>query len=58
MDHVDCSECKGTRLRKESLYFKVNDKNIAELAHMDIVDLEKWFQDLHKHLSKNQLKIA
>jgi len=58
MDHVDCSECNGTRLRKESLNFKVNDKNIAELAHMDIVDLAKWFQDLHKHLSKNQLKIA
>jgi len=58
MDHVDCSECKGTRLRKESLYFKVNDKNIAELAQMDIVDLAVWFQNLEKHLSKNQLKIA
>jgi len=58
MDHVDCSDCKGARLRKESLYFKVNDKNIAELAHMDIIDLSEWFHDLHKHLSKTQLKIA
>ncbi|MFK5981628.1 MAG: excinuclease ABC subunit UvrA [Flavobacteriaceae bacterium] len=58
MDHVDCLDCHGARLRKESLYFKVNDKNIAELAHMDIVDLSEWFHDLHKHLSKTQLKIA
>ncbi len=58
MDHVDCPECQGTRLRKESLYFKVNDKNIAELAHMDIVDLAKWFESLHKNISGNQLKIA
>ncbi len=58
MDHVDCPECKGTRLRKESLYFKVNEKNIAELAHLDIVDLAKWFDSLHKNISGNQLKIA
>ena len=58
MDHIDCPECGGARLRKESLFFKVNDKNIAELAHMDIVDLAVWFHDLENHLSKNQLKIA
>ncbi len=58
MDHVDCSECKGARLRKESLYFKVNDKSIADLAHMDILELADWFSNLHKRLSKNQLKIA
>ncbi len=58
MDHVDCPECNGARLRKESLYFKVNDKNIAELAHMDIIDLAKWFQTLSKNISGNQLKIA
>ena len=58
MDHVDCPECNGTRLRKESLYFKVNGKNIAELAHMDILDLAKWFQTLGKKISGNQLKIA
>ncbi len=58
MDHVDCSECNGARLRKESLYFKVNDKSIADLAHMDIVDLADWFKNLNKHLSKTQLKIA
>ncbi|MCF6306833.1 MAG: excinuclease ABC subunit UvrA [Flavobacteriaceae bacterium] len=58
MDHVDCSECNGARLRKESLYFKVNDKSIADLAHMDILELADWFNNLHKRLSKNQLKIA
>ena len=58
MDHVDCPECNGTRLRKESIYFKVNGKNIAELAQMDIVDLAKWFKDLDKNITGNQLKIA
>lgn len=58
MDHVDCAECNGARLRKESLYFKVNGKSIADLAHMDILDLADWFQGLAKELSSNQLKIA
>ena len=58
MDHVDCTACNGARLRKESLYFKVNGKSIADIAHMDIVDIAGWFQKLDKHLSKNQLKIA
>ena len=58
MDHVDCTECNGARLRKESLYFKVSGKSIADLAHMDIVDIADWFQNLEKNLSKTQLKIA
>lgn len=58
MDKIPCPECNGTRLRKESLYFKVNGKNIAELAHMDVVELKEWFANLEKNLSKTQLKIA
>ena len=58
MDKIDCPECNGTRLRKESLYFRVNGKNIAELAHMDVVELAEWFKNLEKHLSETQLKIA
>ena len=58
MDKVECPVCEGSRLRKESLYFKVNSKNIAELANADIVDLAEWFKKLPKHLEKNQLKIA
>lgn len=58
MDKVSCPECGGSRLRKESLYFKVNGKNIAELAHMDVVELAAWFQQLENELSDTQLKIA
>ncbi|NNK53827.1 MAG: excinuclease ABC subunit UvrA [Flavobacteriaceae bacterium] len=58
MDKISCPDCEGSRLRKESLYFKVNGKNIAELAHMDVVELAEWFNDLEEHLSETQLKIA
>jgi excinuclease ABC subunit A len=58
MDKVDCSECHGARLRQESLYFKINDQNIAELANKDIIDLAEWFKELPKSLSKKQFKIA
>ncbi len=58
MDKIPCPECNGTRLRKESLYFKVNGKNIAELANMDVVELAEWFGNLDKNLSETQLKIA
>lgn len=58
MDKVTCPECEGSRLKKESLYFKINNKNIAELANADIIELAAWFNDLHKHLSEKQFKIA
>ncbi|MGK0176044.1 MAG: excinuclease ABC subunit A, partial [Ulvibacter sp.] len=58
MDEISCPECNGSRLRKESLYFKVNGKNIAELAGMDVIELTEWFKYIEKNLSKNQLKIA
>ena len=58
MDKVECPVCQGSRLKKESLYFKINNKNIAELANTDIVDLADWFDNLNDHLSEKQLKIA
>lgn len=58
MDKIPCPECDGTRLRKESLFFKVNGKNIAELSNMDVVELAEWFKDLEKNISETQLKIA
>ena len=58
MDKVDCPVCEGKRLRKESLYFKIYDKNIAELSLMDIEDLAKWFVGLEKKLSEKQNQIA
>lgn len=58
MDRIGCPTCEGSRLRKESLNFKINEKNIAELAHMDIAELAGFFKDLQKKLKGNQLKIA
>ncbi|WP_111309452.1 excinuclease ABC subunit UvrA [Confluentibacter sediminis] len=58
MDKIVCPVCEGSRLKKESLYFKINNKNIAELANTDIVELTSWFNDLHHHLSEKQLKIS
>ena len=58
MDKVKCPTCEGSRLQKESLYFKVNEQNIAELAEKDILELTDWFEKLPKKLSKNQWKIA
>ncbi|MDQ5929750.1 MAG: excinuclease subunit, partial [Bacteroidota bacterium] len=58
MDEVDCPVCKGSRLKIESNYFKINQKNITELCNMDISDLTVWFQDLEAHLSTKQMAIA
>jgi excinuclease ABC subunit A len=58
MDKVTCPTCEGSRLRKESLYFKVNALNIAELANKDINELAAWFDDLPNHLSDKQEQIA
>lgn len=58
MDKIVCPDCEGSRLKKESLYFKINEKNISELAHMDIVELGAWFHDLDNHLSEKQKAIA
>ncbi|WP_223550464.1 excinuclease ABC subunit UvrA [Aestuariivivens sp. NBU2969] len=58
MDKVTCPVCEGSRLKKESLYFKINHKNIAELAKIDIAELAQWFNDLENHLSKKQFKIS
>ena len=54
MDNIKCPTCEGSRLKKESLYFKINSKNIAELSEMDVVELAEWFKELPNHLSKNQ----
>lgn len=58
MDNNTCSTCEGSRLKKESLYFKINDKNIAELAQMDVIDLTTWVSHLEDNLSEKQLKIG
>ena len=58
MDENECSECHGTRLRKEVLYFKINGKSIGDLVQMDIVELHLWFSDLPNHLSDKQQTIS
>ena len=58
MDENDCPVCEGSRLRKESLYFRINDKNIGELVHMDINELFDWFKALPERLSEKQNAIA
>jgi len=58
MDEVTCNSCKGQRLKKESLHFKIDNLNISELANKDIVDLHKWFENLEDRLSENQKIIA
>lgn len=58
MDENNCTECEGTRLRKESLYFKLNGKNIGELVQMDVAELSEWFADLPNHLSEKQQVIS
>ena len=58
MDKIECPTCSGTRLKKESLYFKIDNKNIAELANLDISDLVALFEDLEDRLSEKQKKIG
>ena len=58
MDKVDCETCSGSRLKPESLCFKINNKNIQDLTSMDIEGLFKWFKNIDAKLSKTQHKIA
>ncbi|MFD2941968.1 excinuclease ABC subunit UvrA [Flavobacterium notoginsengisoli] len=58
MDEIPCPVCEGSRLKKEALFFRVNEKNITELCDMDISDLTTWFLDLNNHLTDKQLLIA
>jgi excinuclease ABC subunit A len=54
----DCPECEGARLKKEALFIKIDQKNIAQLAMMDITELEAWFQSLENRLNERQNLIA
>ena len=53
-----CSECGGSRLKKESLHFRVGDKNIAELSDMSISALSAWMGSVESVLTEKQQKIA
>ena len=53
-----CPVCQGKRLKKESLWFKIDGKNIAELSEMDLVKLLAWFSGIENRLSNKQNIIA
>ena len=53
-----CPECHGTRLKKESLYFRIADKNIGELSAMDIKELSVFLSDIEEKMTGKQKQIA
>ncbi len=58
MNHVDCPECKGGRLKKESLQFKIAEKTIADLANMDLLSLYRWFEKADENIAPKKLFIG
>ncbi len=58
MNHVACPVCGGTRLKKEAQWFRIDGKNIAEVANMDTLSLGKWIDELHTKLTERQNDIA
>ena len=55
---MTCPECNGQRLQKEPLHFKIDNKNISELAQLDVCELFDFFDDIEKRLTNRQLQIA
>ncbi len=58
MNETECPECHGQRLKKEALYFRLDGKNIAELAEMDVSTLSHWLDGLPHHLDEKQKEIS
>lgn len=58
MELKKCGTCEGARLKQESLWFKVDEKNIAELSNFNLSELILWFDGIEKRLSKKQNAIA
>lgn len=54
----ECPECKGQRLNREALSYRIWDKNIAELSSMDITDLKAWIEEVELHMTPKQKKIG
>ena len=55
---MTCPECNGHRLQQEPLHFKIDGKNISELAKLDICELSDFFENIEERLSSRQLQIA
>ena len=58
MNKIPCQKCNGTRLKKESLHFKIDNKNISELSEMSILELNEWFRNIETRLNSKQNIIA
>ncbi|MDB5207600.1 MAG: uvrA [Flavisolibacter sp.] len=58
MELTTCKTCNGTRLKKESLWFKVDEKNIADLSNMDLTELLQWFTGIESRMNTTQNLIA
>lgn len=58
MEKKVCPHCNGDRLKKESLCFKIEGKNVAELSKMDLTQLAKWIEDLNEKLDDRKKAIA
>ncbi len=58
MNTVPCPHCHGYRLKPESLAFRIMDKNIGQLAEMDLMELEEWLRDLEARLDKRDAAVA
>ena len=55
---IECPECHGQRLKKESLAFRIWDKNISEVANLDIDELRDWLEQVEAHLPSMKAKVA
>ena len=58
MIQKDCPSCRGLRLNKESLHFKILNKNISEVSQLDILEFNKWIDEVGNHLDDQQLQIG
>ncbi len=58
MEKAECPSCKGYRLKKESLWFKIDDKHIGELASLDITELAQWFSQVEERMNDRQRTIS
>lgn len=58
MNHVKCPVCGGSRLKKEAQFFRIDGKNIAEVAEMDTITLAQWIKELPSQLNERQFGIA
>ncbi len=58
MNKVDCPECRGTRLKKESLHYRIGGKNIGDLVNLDLLSLSAWVHEIGQQLEERKRVVA